>query len=72
MGLAFDTSGAPANEGAARIGRRTFGAYTVDERTPRQVAGLRRSIGGVYVGLVVLAVVIGSAPRRSSKSRPSI
>jgi len=64
MGLAFDTSGASPHEGATRIGRRTFGAYTVDERTPRQWLASIAASAAIYVGLVVLAVVIGSATKK--------
>jgi TonB family protein len=64
MGLAFDTSGAPANDGAARIGRRTFGAYTADERTPRQWLASIGASSAIYVGLVVLAIVVGSATKK--------
>jgi protein TonB len=46
------------------MGRRTFGAYTADERTPRQWLASVAASSAIYVSLVVLAVVIGSATKK--------
>jgi protein TonB len=65
MGLAYDTGGAPAPEGTALVvGRRAFGAYTTDERTPRQWLASVAASAAIYAGLVALVIVIGSATKK--------
>jgi protein TonB len=64
MGLALEAARLPSVTVGGGSGRRAFGAYAADGQTPRQWLASLATSSAIYVGVVVLAITIGSATKK--------
>ena len=64
MGLALEAAEVPPATAQSGTRRRAFGAYAAEGQTPRQWLASIAASCAIYVGLGVLAIVIGSATKK--------